>query len=808
MSAALGMVPEVVSSSASSSSALEEPTSDTRDRATKAENRSPELSLNTAPANASGLPWTNNINVNKVSGVRAGATDRLQGGTSTHRGANGVSARFTDPKDENGFTVFSRRPTGVSVAVTGASPKQPIPTSTFASNVSNGSGATSGHAILSSANASGVAANDEHPAVVGFAKNLSERHLRCALCAKVVVDVVLIGAQASVACRRCALALPGTQTTELPRPLRELLRMLKVAAGLPEPNDDFLSDRRILRAKRPAPINATQPHGAESAAKEETEAVASSSSAAAAAASATTAMQAVLAELTDAEAAERQQIDSAEASSRADITIRKSAASAPRAAPAAASGKSNGATSRQYKLEADRKYENAEYVAALELYTKAIRLQPIDHQSNVKFLYGNRSAAHYMAQRYNECIEDCLEVVRLDPSSVKMLSRAARSACTMGDLKRAVEIMESTPKDRLTSDMEAELARYKNGLEAYRHAERCFGTPEGDEQYRMLVAQFSDTVPFRVRCAESLRHQRHYMRAVEVLEALSYSTRTPAACRIMSECLYLSGFEYFERARKCIVEAAQLDDACNDLLKKIDAVDDGKQKGNSNFNKKNYGPASEYYTTAIQAAADNDQVLRVLYCNRAAAYKELGRYREGVEDCTKTLQIDNEFYKAYARRARCHEHLGDHFAAVRDFKKAMEYDSTDRELARELRAAEQNLAKEAEKERDFYFQLGVSRTATEREIKLKYRELSLRWHPDKCIGLDEVERERAEHKFKIISEAYATLVDAVKRREYDAKQDRERFTRSGGFNFSSTYSGGSTNDYYRGRHRAGGNGFW
>ncbi|KAG5493217.1 hypothetical protein GH5_01957 [Leishmania sp. Ghana 2012 LV757] len=803
MSSEVGMEPEVISSSASSSLVLEEPASDPRSAGAGGVSRSPEMSLNTTATSASGLAGSNNLNVNKASGVRAGATDKLHGGSPGHRSVNGAPARFVDPKDENGFGIFSRRPAGTGAATTGLSQQQRSPTFTFAPQTGNGSGVSSGHAARTPANAGGAPATEEHPAVVEFAKNLSERHLKCALCAKVAADVVLIGGQASVACRRCALALPGTQITELPRPLREVMRVVKAAAGMPEASDDFVGDRRILRAKRPGAGGAAHPNGASVAVKEEAETVASPTAPASAAA-----VQAVLGELTDAEMAERHQIGNAEAFSRAEITARKNAAGAARTTSATAAARPNGTTSRQYKLEADRKYENAEYTAAVELYTKAIKLQPTDHQSNVKFLYGNRSAAHYMAQRYNECIEDCLEVVRLDPSSVKMLSRAARSACTMGDLKRAVEIMESTPKDRMTSEMEAELARYRSGLEAYRHAERCFGTPEGDEQYRMLVAQFSDTVPFRVRSAESLRAQRHYMRAVEVLEALSYSTRTPAACRIMSECLYLSGFEYFERARKCIIDAAQLDDACNELLKKIDAVDDGKQKGNANFNKKNYGPAAEYYTVAIEAAADNEQVLRVLYCNRAAAYKELGRYREGVEDCTKTLQIDKEFYKAYARRARCHEHLGDHFAAVRDFKKATEYDNTDRELARELRAAEQNLAKESEREKDFYFQLGVSRNATEREIKLKYRELSLRWHPDKCIGLDEVERERAEHKFKIISEAHATLVDTAKRREYDAKQDRERFTRSGGFSFAATYSGGGMNEYYRGRHRAGGSGFW
>ncbi|KAG5493977.1 hypothetical protein JKF63_01810 [Porcisia hertigi] len=806
MSTAPGMEPEVVSSSASSSFILEEAPSGLRGVDAGEANSSPEMSLSTTVPKTSSPAGPNNLSVNRISSVQSAVTEKLRSGIPGNRGGTSAASRFIDPKDENGFAALSRRPAVAGAVTPAPSQQHPSPASTAPPHTHNGGAASSGHVTRTLANTSGAPANEEHPAVIEFSKSLSDKYLKCVLCAKVAVDVVLIGAQVSLACRRCALVLPGTQVTELPRPLREVMRAVKAAAGMPEPNNNSMADRRILRAKRPSQVAAATPSSAVLGAKEEREAATSRS--VQDSTESAVAMQTVLGELTEAETAERQQIIGAETAKRSEMLTRKNVAGSTRPAPSAAAANPKSATSRDYKSQGDNKYEKAEYTAALELYTKAIKLNTVDHQSNFKFLYGNRSAAHFMAKRYNECIEDCLEVVRLDPSNVKMLSRAARSACTMGDLKRAVEIMESTPEGRMTGDMEAELARYRGGLEAYRHAERCFGTPEGDEQYRMLVAQFSDAVPFRIRSAESLRSENQYMRAAEVLEALSDSTRTPTVCRIMSECLYLSGFEYFERARKAILDAAQLDDACNTLLKKIDAVDDGKQKGNANFNKKNYGPAAEYYTAAIQAAADNDQVLRVLYCNRAAAYKELGRYREGVEDCTKALQIDKEFYKAYARRARCHEHLGDYFAAVRDFRKATEYDTTDRELARELKVAEQNLAREAEREKDFYFQLGVPRTATEREIKLKYRELSLRWHPDKCIGLDDDERERAEHKFKIISEAHATLADTLKRREYDAKQDRERFARPGAFNFSSTYSGSSSNDYYRGRHRTGGNGFW
>ncbi|KPI90493.1 DNAj-like protein [Leptomonas seymouri] len=754
-----------------------------------------------ANAHAVGPGGPNNLNVNKVSGARTAVAEKLLNSSPASHGVN----RFVDPKDENGYAGYGRRANNsagaaaVATAVAGGS-AHPSPTRTlnpaFNGSGSSGVGTTATStstaatrqaapsAVFANATAS-PSGSDTKPSTTDFAKYFAEKFFKCAICNKVVTDAVMSSQGSYLECRRCCAAMPNATPVELPKNLHDGIAALKAAGGMLENDVESFMDRRMLRAKRT---------GTAGGAAAET------------AANATTSTQSVLKELTVAEAAEREQISTNEKVVRKELESRK-AAELAKASAAAAAAKVPAITSRQYKLEADRKYEGTEYTAALELYTKAVALQPVDKMTNLKFLYGNRSAAFYMARRYNDCIADCLEVVRLEPTNTKMVSRAARAACTMGDLQRSVEILQSMPKERRSEENETDLTRYKASLETFRHAERCFGTTEGDEQYRMLVAQYSDAVPFRIRSAESLMKQKNYMRAVEVLEPLSHSARTPTACRIMSECLYLSGFEHFERAKKCIIDAAQLDDECAALLKKIDAVDDGKQNGNMNFNKKNYGPAAEYYTAAIQAATDNEQVLRVLYCNRAAAYKELGRYREGVEDCTRTLAIDKEFFKAYARRARCHEHLGDHFAAVRDYKKALEYDSTDRELARELRGAEQNLAKEAEREKDYYYQLGVSRSATEREVKLKYRELSLRWHPDKCMGMDEVERERAEHKFKIISEAHATLVDPVKRREYDLKQDRERFTRPGGFGFASTYSGGS-NEYFRGRHRAGGNGFW
>ncbi|XP_062220342.1 outer envelope protein 64, mitochondrial-like [Phragmites australis] len=99
----------------------------------------------------------------------------------------------------------------------------------------------------------------------------------------------------------------------------------------------------------------------------------------------------------------------------------------------------------------------------------------------------------------------------------------------------------------------------------------------------------------------------------------------------------------------------------------VDASELLKEKGNSAFKRRQWSKAIEFYSEAISLSDTN----ATYYCNRAAAYLELGHFKQAEADCGRALLLDRKNVKAYLRRGTAREVTLNHQEALQDFRHAL-----------------------------------------------------------------------------------------------------------------------------------------
>ena len=381
-------------------------------------------------------------------------------------------------------------------------------------------------------------------------------------------------------------------------------------------------------------------------------------------------------------------------------------------------------------------YKRGEYSNAVDYYSKAVRLQPTNATYRI-----NRAAAALMLERAEDALADCQTALESEPTNIKAHVRGAKARIMLGQLseaRRQLEHAATLPTADATvatelaglGDLEASL---KSGKEALEQA----GGAAAREALRLFTS-----LSQRCPCSETVAclQMEALMRArpdqgpqqvvAESARWLRKSSDNPDLLCVRGKSLYKTG--QLESALKHFAEALRQDpdhSASRQMRVQLRQIEEAKKAGNEAFSAGRYAEAIQKYTDALMIDPENADLNVTFWTNRATARFKNGEYTAAVADCDAALAAAPRHIKALLRRAACKLELEDYKGAISDYEEAQAIEPEDQTIRQGLRNAKIELKKSSRK--DLYKVLGITKNATDHDIKKAYRKKALECHPDR-----------------------------------------------------------------------------
>ncbi|KAG7358506.1 chaperone protein DnaJ [Nitzschia inconspicua] len=418
------------------------------------------------------------------------------------------------------------------------------------------------------------------------------------------------------------------------------------------------------------------------------------------------------------------------------------------------------------RSRAEEAFSLRQFADALKLYEKAVELEP-DNAMNYFKLY----KVHSRMKHLETALNDITKALELDGSNADWRMQKAKLLKSLGQCDRAVVEYQQMQKSG-SSDSSVATA-----LQEAQECEQTIAMAQKamlDRDYRAAAHYFTAAMKF-VDQAIDMQLQK----AAALLETDDYYGVISDTGLILKqypqhlEAFRLRGMAYFwlndhDTAIKHFREGLKLDPehkGCKEGHKLVKMIDKKKKKGDEAFDARNYKQAIQYYGEAIEIEPQHYVFARATMLKVVQAYSKDGQHDEAIKAAEHLVEEENTL-EAYWALGDAYTNAEKFEDAVRIFRKALEEapeGESEQTQQAKRKVQEAEVALKQSKEKNYYKILGLTRTATSKEIKKAYRELAMKWHPDKNPD----NKEEAEKQFHDIGEAYEVLSDDELKAKYD-----------------------------------------
>lgn len=366
------------------------------------------------------------------------------------------------------------------------------------------------------------------------------------------------------------------------------------------------------------------------------------------------------------------------------------------------------------------------------------------------------------AKQFLNALEDIERAHELDPTNAKIVHRWAKILTNLGRPAEALEVLSRVEPPATATDR----APAEKMLKFVRQAEETLAEDRGgsmaifclDQARQGLGLGVKEPRKWTLLQAEAqlkMNNSNSLGKAQDLaIGLLRDNSQDPDAMMIRARAFYASGET--EQALKLLKMCLGLDPdmkAAIKLLRMVQKLSRTKEEGNAAFKAKDYRRAIELWGQALEVDPTNKDMNSKILQNRAQAYINLKEHDAAIQDCTEALRLDPDYLKALKMRAKAYGGAERWEEAARDYKSVAEKNPSEKGIGEDIRRAEFELKKSQRK--DYYKILGVSKDASENEIKKAYRKMAIQYHPDKNR-----DGEQGDEKFKEIGEAYECLMDS------------------------------------------------